>query len=171
MRNPIRICFATTCTLFFLFSIHSGMGNGGKGKFNTYMAQTSLGSGVGDCFFTVDVNPTIFYLTTINSKYQVLAMRIKNRARTALVLDKAKDKVELRFGSKRVSGILNLAANDRATWDSLGKEMKDLVMYPSQVEGGEEEGIYIFIPQKSETPRIARLATLFPYGNHTGSYC
>ena len=76
-------------------------------------------------------------------------MRIKNRARTALVLDKAKDKVELRFGSKRVSGILNLAANDRATWDSLGKEMKDLVMYPSQVEGGEEEGIYIFIPQKS----------------------
>ena len=137
--------------------------NGGKAKNVVYSAEASPPSGDGGWRFTIDSSPIIFYLGTVNNKYHVLLIRVRNEASVPLRLAKDQDSVELIFadGSK-TKGLLNLPANDRATWDGLDTEIRSAVAYPDAVKPREEEGIYMFVPvaqvagprKRHEMPRV-----------------
>ncbi len=121
--------------------------NGGKAKNVFYSAEVSLGAeSGGTCRFSIDANPVLFYFTNVNNKYQVLLIRVENRAKVPLLLSKSGDKVQLRFGTQSITGMLDLVASDRPTWDGLDTRMREAVAYPKQVEGREEEGVYVYVP-------------------------
>jgi hypothetical protein len=91
--------------------------------------------------------PIIFYLTTVNTKYDVLLLRVKNDTAAPLVLSKDQDAIELVFADgQKVQGLLNVPSVDRATWDGLETEIRTAVSYPDLVQAREEEGIYVYIP-------------------------
>ena len=125
----------------------SVLANGGKAKNYTYKAELSLGNDVGKaCQLSIEVNPVLFRLTTLNNKYYVLLLRTQNETGVTLKLSSTDDKVEILFGRKSIQGILNLAATDSASWDVLTNHMRETLAYPAQVDAHEEEGLYIYLP-------------------------
>jgi hypothetical protein len=121
--------------------------DGGKAKNVIYEGQARPQTGNGSWQFTIDTSPIIFYLGTVNNKYHVLLIRVKNNAETPLNLAKDQDTIEVRFSDgQKVKGLLNLPAADRSTWDGLETEIRTAVAYPDIVAPREEEGIYFYIP-------------------------
>lgn len=91
--------------------------------------------------------PSFFYLGTVNNKYHVLLIRVKNNTEGPLNLSKDQDTIEMRFfDGQKVKGLLNLPAADRATWDGLETGIRTAVAYPEVVQPREEEGIYFYVP-------------------------
>ncbi len=125
------------------------LANGGKAKNYIYKGELSLGKDGQACQLSIEVNPVLFRLTTLNSKYHVLLLRSQNETGVVLKLSPDGDKVEIVLGGKRIQGILNLAATDAASWDGLTKYMRETLAYPAQVDAHEEEGLYIFVPVES----------------------
>lgn len=121
--------------------------DGGKAKNVIYEGQARPQTGSGSWQFTIDTSPIIFYLGTVNNRYHVLLIRVKNNADAALNLAKDQDTIELGFSDgQKVKGLLNLPAADRATWDGLETEIRTAVAYPEVVQPREEEGIYFYVP-------------------------
>jgi hypothetical protein len=136
--------------------------DGGKAKNVVYEAFVPSASGDGNWQFSVDTSPIIFYVATVNNKYHVLLIRLKNTTKTPLNLSVEQDSIELRFDDgQKVKGLLNIAGTDRPTWDALEPEIRRAVAYPQVVPAKEEEGIYVYIPvndiaaarKKHEMPR------------------
>ena len=123
------------------------LANGGKAKNYTYKAELSFGKEA--CQLSIEMNPVLFRLTTLNNKYYVLLLRTQNETGVTLKLSPTDDKVEILFREKSIQGILNLAATDSASWDILTKYMRETLAYPSQVDAHEEEGLYIYVPVDS----------------------
>ena len=142
------LCLGIVATSFLLTSPWTPAlwGNGGKAKNAFYVAEAGLDPEGGRVRFSIDANPVLFYFTTVNNKYQVLLIRVENRAKVPLQLLKSQDKVQLHFGTQTISATLDLVAADGRTWDGLDATMRQTVAYPRQVEAGEEEGIYVYVP-------------------------
>lgn len=121
--------------------------DGGKAKNVIYDGQARPQNGNGTWQFTIDTSPIIFYLGTVNNKYHVLLIRVKNNTATPLNLAKDQDTIELRFSNgQKTKGLLNLPAADQTTWDALETEIRTAIAYPEVVEPREEEGIYFYVP-------------------------
>src|SRR5262249_51132708 len=120
--------------------------DGGKAKNVIYQGQAQPQTGNGSSKFSIDTSPIIFYLSTVNNKYHVLLIRVKNDTDAPLKLAKEQDTIELRFSNgQTVKGLLNLPAADRASWDGLDTEIRTAVAYPEIVPAHEEEGIYLYV--------------------------
>lgn len=120
--------------------------DGGKAKNVIYEGEAQPQSGNGISHFTINTSPIIFYLGTVNNKYHVLLIRVKNDTHSPLKLAKDRDTIELRFAEgQTVKGLLNLPAADQATWDGMETEIRTAVAYPEVVGAGEEEGIYVYV--------------------------
>ncbi len=120
--------------------------DGGKAKNVIYEARVPAQTGTGSLQFSIDTSPIIFYLTTVNAKYHVLLLRVKNDTAAPLVLSKDQDAIELVFADgQKVKGLLNVPSVDPATWDGLETVIRAAVSYPDLVPAREEEGIYVYI--------------------------
>jgi hypothetical protein len=138
------VALLLTLKLAFVPSV---LADGGKAKNVIYEGAARPQTGNGAWQFNIDSSPIIFYLGTVNNKYHVLLIRVKNDTDGPLNLSKDQDTIELRFTSRqKVKGLLNLPASDRATWDGLETEIRTAVVYPELVQPGEEEGIYFYVP-------------------------
>lgn len=147
-----RLSTVLLALAYFAFALWPSavLANGGKAKKYTYEAKLSLGNDEeGACELSIEVNPVLFRLTTLGNKYYVLLLRSQNDTKVALKLSATDDKVEILFSGKKIQGILNLAATDGVTWDSLSKYMRETLAYPVQVDPYEEEGLYIYVPVDS----------------------
>jgi hypothetical protein len=140
------LSFVLTLCAGLVMCVIPALGNGGKSKLVHYQAAIHLGEATNrDCNFTADIDPVVFYLTSVQSKYAVVVIRIVNTTATPLVLSAQDDKMEFLFDTRRVSGVLNLAAADPQMWSSFSLELRQAIAYPSRVEAGEEEGVYLFV--------------------------
>lgn len=120
--------------------------DGGKAKNVIYQGQAQPQTGNGSSKFSIDTSPIIFYLGTVNNKYHVLLIRVKNDTDAPLKLSKDQDTIDLHFADGlTVKGVLNLPATDRASWDGLDAEIRTAVAYPEVVPAHEEEGIYLYV--------------------------
>ncbi len=129
------------CTLATLV-----IADGGKAKNVIFEARVAPQTGTGSVQFSIDTSPIIFYLTTVNTKYHVLLIRVRNDTAAPLVLSKDQDTIEFAFANgQKVQGLLNIPAVDRATWDGLETEIRTAVAYPNLVPAREEEGIYVYV--------------------------
>ena len=142
-----RLLRATALSLAFACTLATIVAaDGGKAKNVVYEARVPAQTGAGTMQFTIDTSPIIFYLTTVNTKYHVLLVRVKNDTAAPLVLSKDQDTIEFTFANgQKVQGLLNIPAVDRATWDGLETEIRTAVTYPDLVPAREEEGIYVYV--------------------------
>ena len=62
--------------------------DGGKAKNVIYEARVPAQTGTGNIQFSIDTSPIIFYLATVNAKYHVLLLRVRNDTSTPLTLSK-----------------------------------------------------------------------------------
>jgi len=142
-----RLWFSAPLSLVFASLLAPALdADGGKAKNVIYEARVPAQTGTGSLQFSIDTSPIIFYLTTVNRKYHVLLLRVKNDTAAPLVLSKDQDAIELVFADgQKVQGLLNVPSVDRATWDGLETEIRTAVSYPDLVPAREEEGIYVYI--------------------------
>jgi hypothetical protein len=141
LLRATALWLAFACTLGTIVAA-----DGGKAKNVVYEARVPAQTGAGTMQFTIDTSPIIFYLTTVNTKYHVLLVRVKNDTAAPLVLSKDQDTIEFTFANgQKVQGLLNIPAVDRATWDGLETEIRTAVTYPDLVPAREEEGIYVYV--------------------------
>ena len=141
LLRSTALSLAFACTLATLVAA-----DGGKAKNVIYETRVPAQTGAGTMQFTVDTSPIIFYLTTVNTKYHVLLIRVKNNTAAPLVLSKDQDTIEFTFANgQKTPGLLNIPAVDRATWDGLETEIRTAVTYPDLVPAHEEEGIYVYV--------------------------
>jgi hypothetical protein len=141
LLRSTALSLAFACTLATLAAA-----DGGKAKNEIYEARVPAQSGAGTMQFTIDTSPIVFYLTTVNAKYHVLLLRVKNQTRAPLMLSKEQDTAEFTFANgQKAQGLLNIPAVDRVTWDGLESEIRTAVTYPDLVPAGEEEGIYVYV--------------------------
>jgi len=123
--------------------------NGSKGKRVVYEGSVSLGDGTsGDCRFLVELEPILFQVESVQSKYRVIRINIRNNSQSPLKLTMAKDSVQVRDGSRVTKGNLNLADSEPAWWDGLPLELRKALAYPDQaaIRRGEEENVFAYFP-------------------------
>ncbi len=77
--------------------VPSVLADRGKAKNVIYDGEARPQTGNGRCQFTIDTSPIIFYLGTVNNKYHVLLIRVKNNTEGSLNLAKDQDTIEMRF--------------------------------------------------------------------------
>src|SRR4051812_36108424 len=90
--RSLALSLALACPLATLVAA-----DGGKAKNVVYETRVPAATGTGAMQFTIDTSPIIFYLTTVNTKYHVVLIRVKNDTAAPLVLSKDQDTIELAF--------------------------------------------------------------------------
>jgi hypothetical protein len=139
-------------------SVERAAANGGKGKVTTYQASVTMDDQGREVVFSAQLERVLFSLTSVQSKYKLVRIKIDNKSKKDLALSLEKDQIALRVGSETLPGILDLGKQDPAMWDALGPAIRDQIAYPAKVKAGEEENIFVFIakPALSDLPRDFR---------------
>lgn len=99
--------------------------------------------------FKTSIDGVLFLLTSVENKYKLIQVRVINNSGTPLRLSDDKDTVTLVFKDTQVMGILDVYRRDSAFWDALAPDVRDILAYPANVPGHEEESVFIFIPRDS----------------------
>lgn len=123
--------------------------NGTKGKRVIYEARVPMRAADGaECIFAIELEPVLFPITSVQSKYRVIRINIRNRSSAALRLSLARDAVQALVGSRLVQGRLSLSDAEQAWWDALSADLRQALAYPDQttVKAGEEENVFAFFP-------------------------
>ena len=146
MLIPLFICFTA------IIVPEIALCNGGKGKIYYYVGETYIdGDSGGVCSFSTQFEKVLFRLNSVQNKYKAVRIRIVNYSKSPLLLSAERDKIELIYDQRGIPGILNIANHDPAFWDSLDLEMRKALVYPKKVEAGEEENIFVFLPDSNLT--------------------
>ena len=151
MRRPGKM---TLPILLLLLLASPLLGNGGKGKKTRYLGEVEKRTGL--IMLSSELEKILFLLNSVEGKYKVIRVKIDNQSQEDLRLSGEKDKVDIHFGGRVVSGILRLSESDPDLWDSFDDELRRVLAYPLLVEAEEEENIFVFIPAEDvdELPRF-----------------
>jgi hypothetical protein len=155
-RSTALVALAVLMAVVWL-SLDPGLAfaNGGKGKRVVYRGTLRSGDAAGlDVQFEAEVEPLLFRLTGVGDRYRVMRIRVRNTGTQRLVLSASADTVEaiVRNGPP-VRAVLDLGARDAPLWDGLAADLRRAIAYPSALEGGEEESVFVFLPA-SEFPDV-----------------
>ena len=137
------------CSLFLVATSTMLAANGSKGKKVLYEAHIGIReANHPDCHFMIELEPILFQINSVQNKYRVIRINIKNDSLASLKLSLDKDSVQFRANSRLVKGSLSVASSDQAWWDGLSSELRRALAYPDQsaIKGGEEENVFVFVP-------------------------
>jgi hypothetical protein len=137
------------CSLFLVAASTMLAANGSKGKKVIYEAHIAVGdANQPNCHFMIELEPILFQISSVQNKYRVIRINIRNDSQTSLKLSLDKDSVQLRADSRLVKGSLSVANSEQAWWDGLSPELRRALAYPDQsaIKRGEEENVFVFVP-------------------------
>jgi hypothetical protein len=137
------------CSLFLVAVSTLLAANGSKGKKVIYEAHVRVGNvDQPDCHFMIELEPILFQINSVQNKYRVVRINIRNDSQAPLKLSLDKDSVQVRTDSRVVKGSLSVASSDQAWWDGLSAELRKALAYPDQsvIKRGEEENVFVFVP-------------------------
>ena len=122
--------------------------NGGKAKRVVYRGALPAAQGGGqEIQFDVEIEPLLFRLGAVRSRYRVVRIRLRNTGTRPLVLSATADTVAVQLrGGATLTGLLDLGARDATVWDGLPADLRSVIVYPRSVPGGEEENVFVFLP-------------------------
>lgn len=155
----IVVCAALGLVLLAALLSPANLANGGKAKLLQLQASV-LDNGKWICEMTSDVDPYLFALNSVKGKYKVLRVKIVNHGDKPIKLSAAKDHADVVFGETTVPGVLDFAATETALWDGLPQKLRHDVGFPTLVEPGEEESLFVFIAgaDRTDVPTAIRLS-------------
>src|SRR6267142_769363 len=91
------------CSLFLVAASTLLAANGSKGKKLIYEAHIRVGdASQPNCHFMIELEPILFQINSVQNKYRVIRINIKNDSQVALKLSLDKDVVQVRVGSHDV---------------------------------------------------------------------
>jgi hypothetical protein len=136
------------CSLFLVAFSTMLAANGSKGKVVLYEAHIRVGdASQPNCHFKIELEPILFQINSVQNKYRVIRINIRNDSQASLKLSLEKDSVQLSADSRLVKGSLSVASSDQAWWDGLSSELRRALAYPDQsaIKRGEEENVFVFV--------------------------
>lgn len=147
MRKYRIMLFPLFMMILVLSSDNSALANGGRGKRVTYQGELKVNKNQVHEFST-EIEEVNFLITSVDAKYRALRIRIRNWTRKKLALSVEGDAVliHMKAGEQPVKGILDVSENDKKTWNKFSEDLKSKLIYPTKVDPGEEENVFVFIP-------------------------
>jgi hypothetical protein len=138
--------------MFVTLCAATAAGNGNKAKKEVYEGNA------GRISFSVELEPILFQLNTVQNRYRLVRIRIVNDSSAHLTLSGQDDKVVLVSDSGEADAILNLGRRDAALWDGLDSTLRSILAYPLRVPAGEEESVFAFVlaDRVKQAPRELR---------------
>jgi len=123
------------------------LANGGRDKRVTYKGELKInGNQVHE--FSTEIEEVNFLITSVDGKYRVVRIRIRNWTKQKLGLSVESDEVLIHVKARErpVKGILDVSKFDKDTWEKFSEDLKSKLIYPTKVDPGEEENVFVFIP-------------------------
>lgn len=141
---------ALSTIFFILFTNLSVSANGKKYKLiDQYKATIPISKDLSKRVdFSTDIDLVIFNLTSIQNKYKIIQINVRNWSGKVLQLSSENDKIEIHVDGRVIPGLLDLSNNDPTFWDGLDSTSREILAYPKTVDSGEEENIFVFLPNK-----------------------
>ena len=121
--------------------------NGSKGRTVIYGARFPVNA-TGSDSFSIELEPILFPILSLQSKYRVIRISVRNQSSAPLQLSLATDAVQARVGQRLVSGRLSVSDSEPAWWNGLTADMRKALVYPDQapIKAGEEDNVFAFFP-------------------------
>jgi hypothetical protein len=156
--SKYRIVLFTLCVLIIVLGFENyALANGGRGKRVTYQGELQI-SGNQVYEFSTEIEEVNFLITSVDGKYRVVRIRIRNWTKQRLGLSVESDEVliHVKAGEPPVKGILDVSKIDKDTWEKFSEDLKGKLIYPTKVNPGEEENVFVFIPidEMTSLPRF-----------------
>jgi hypothetical protein len=147
MKKYRIMLFPLFMLMIVLSSYNYALANGGRGKRVIYQGELKVDKNQVHEFST-EIEEVNFLITSVDGKYRALRIRIRNWSRKKLALSVEGDAVliHMNAGEQPVKGILDLYKNDKKTWNKFSEDLKSKLLYPTKVDPGEEENVFVFIP-------------------------
>src|SRR5687767_12105887 len=105
----VSVALATCLAILFATSVFS---NGNRARKDVYTAKAQGYS------FSMEIEPILFELNTVQNRYRVLRIRIVSATATDLPLSSQNDRVTLVGPIGDIPGILSLPRQDPMLWKS-----------------------------------------------------
>jgi hypothetical protein len=156
MRSRHLTCFVVAVACIFVGPA-GVLGNGG---YHDDKLQATATVGNDEWRFTADIDPVMYRVTSLASKYRVIRVNVRSRAEQPLKLSLQKDGVEVTVNGRKVPAILNLRDKDADCWEkSLDDAARAALAYPQVVKPNEENNIFVFVPvsEPADPPAAIRL--------------
>ncbi len=111
--------------------------------------------------FSCDIQPTPFRLNSVNGKYKLVLIRVRNWSTKVARLSRANDRIDFRDeggGSPIVvHAALDPQKSDPAFWNALDARSREVLTYPDAIEAGAADASGVVT-----APAAVTLCTLFP---------
>ncbi len=122
--------------------------NGSKGRMVLYGARVPVSNATGADSFSIELEPILFPILSLQNKYRVIRISVKNQSSAPLKLSVAKDTIQVLVGSRLVRGRLSVSDSEAAWWNGLSLDMRKALVYPDQapIRTGEEDNVFAFFP-------------------------
>lgn len=135
--------------ILVLFANEAGLCNGKKHELTSYVGTIKIGEDLHEeVSFSTKIEKVMFNLNSVQNQYKVIRINIRNWSKKALHLSREKDKIEIYANDEVIPGVLDLSKNDPAIWDAFDLTIREILIYPRIVDPGEEENIFVFLPNK-----------------------
>ncbi|HEV3074368.1 MAG TPA: hypothetical protein VHB47_08130 [Thermoanaerobaculia bacterium] len=143
MRSRKRVLILVAAALLSCLGGSIGAADGGKYTLLVLEGRVTVPGGALE--LTSQFDPVVFAVSSVQNKYRLIRVQLRNRGSQPLPLAATKDKLEAVMEKGAVAGILDLASKDAAVWDALPAAARKALAYPAMVAAGEEEGIFVFV--------------------------
>ncbi len=122
--------------------------NGSKGRMVIYGARVPVSNATGADSFSIELEPILFPILSLENKYRVIRISVKNQSSAPLKLSVTKDTIQVLVGSRLVRGRLSVSDSEAAWWNGLSLDMRKALVYPDQapIRTGEEDNVFAFFP-------------------------
>jgi hypothetical protein len=127
-------------------SVNLSPANGTKGRTVFYGARVPVAGATGTDSFSVELEPILFPILSLESKYRVIRIRVKNQSSAPLHLSGAKDAIQAKVAGRVVTARLSISEAEPAWWNALSLGMRTALVYPDQapIRAGEEDNVFAF---------------------------
>ena len=122
--------------------------NGSKGRKVQYGAQVSVNNATGADSFSIELEPILFPILSLQNKFRVIRINIRNQSSAPLRLSATNDSIQVKVGNQLVRGRFSISDSDPAWWNGLSFGMREALAYPDQapIRSGEEDNVFVFFP-------------------------
>ena len=138
MRLRVLTCVVLILALSYALSDHAARASV-SGNVNVsveYVAELRVAGATEPYRFNISVEPVMFRLQTIASRYRLVRLRVSNPTPTPVVLSSDADRLEVVTQSgAAVRALLKPQQADPAFWDGLSPEVRETLAYPELLKG------------------------------------
>jgi hypothetical protein len=138
MRTRLLPAVIAAVVLAGLFGAHSTRASvSGNANISVeYVAELRVGTSPEPYRFNISIEPVMYRLQTMSSRYRLVRLRISNPMPAPVTLSSDLDRIEVvTQAGATVRAVLKPQQADPAFWDSLSSDARETLVYPDVLKG------------------------------------